>query len=186
MPVLIKVSVSRKMTQDFNSSGWMLDITSELPIGSAQDPNVMAEATDELFRLAEDLIDHQIKKSGSRPAYAQSAPRLANGQAANGNGKSQAPATGFRRTTARTYPGNSSNGNGHGNGSARPGVPGITDAQARAIEAIAKRMTNEHPDRLAQDEFGMNVQDLSVRQASELIDTLKKQLEASETPGGRR
>ena len=150
----------------------------------------MAQATNELFQLAEDLIQAQVEQDASQqrpsPAYSRSAPRVGNGQAGPGNGNGQAAAPSYRRGGARAYAGNGNgtNGNGHGNGSARSGVPGITQAQAKAIESIAAQM-NESADRVAQDEFGQNVNDLTIRQASELIDLLKKQMPASNGQGGR-
>ena len=41
-------------------------------------------------------------------------------------------------------------------------------------------------DRIAHDEFGVPVRDLTVRQASELIDQIRKGIEATKPHGGRR
>jgi hypothetical protein len=75
--------------------------------------------------------------------------------------------------------GNGSNGNGHqsqprsGNGSRPSGVRGATASQIRALRAIAGRNKLDLPAEL-QRRFGITrPEDLSIAQASDLIDALK-------------
>jgi Protein of unknown function (DUF1018) len=74
------------------------------------------------------------------------------------------------------------NGHGHANGNGRtdplpagrsPAGKPATENQIRAIRSIARRQ-NADLDGLIRQEFGVeNIEDLSLKQASELIDTLK-------------
>ena len=67
-----------------------------------------------------------------------------------------------------------SNGNGHGNGHhTQPPAGTATQSQVRAIFAIAKRHRLD-PNSVVQERFHLSrVEDLSIRQASEMIDALK-------------
>ena len=81
---------------------------------------------------------------------------------------------GQRVADQRATPG-TSNGRLNGTGS-RGGGQGrtATASQLRAIRSIGERL-NADPDRLAQDAFGVGLDALSLRQASQLIDQLKAQ-----------
>jgi hypothetical protein len=160
MPTLIKVSLSRKLSKDFQSKGFALEITGELPATAIDDPQAMAQASNHLFQLATDLLDAQI-----------------------GNGQADQPiaavpathAEQTRRAPAATVP---TAGNGHQrrNGNGQPRL--ITEAQVRALRSMAQKL-DDHEDRIAQDEFGVTCSQLTIKQASELIDKLKKAIETS-------
>jgi hypothetical protein len=45
MPVKVNVRLSRKVTEDFQSRGFSLNIEAELPANVIEDPNAMAAAT---------------------------------------------------------------------------------------------------------------------------------------------
>ena len=67
------------------------------------------------------------------------------------------------------------NGNGRGNG-ARQEVGKATQSQVRAIFAIARR-NRVDPKNLVRERFGLErLEDLSIREASSLIDDLKRSL----------
>jgi hypothetical protein len=90
-----------------------------------------------------------------------------NGQATNGH--SAAPV--------------SVNGNGHANGRQRDSTRRATASQVRALHAIAKRQ-NLDATNLVQSRYGVDrPEDLSITEASELIDSLKN---AGNGVGGRR
>ena len=82
------------------------------------------------------------------------------------------PDNGHGRTNGngdRSYGnGRRTNGNGHGNGNGNT----ATDSQRRAIDAIARRM-NADPALEAREVIGAVLDDLTLRQASALIDHLK-------------
>ena len=67
------------------------------------------------------------------------------------------------------------NGNGHSNGHQdRPAAGTATQSQVRAIFAIARRQRMD-PQNLVQERFHRNrLEDLSIREASSLIDELKR------------
>jgi hypothetical protein len=75
------------------------------------------------------------------------------------------------------------NGNGHAIGRRRDGTRKATASQVRALNAIASRQ-NLSATNLVQSRYGVDTpEDLSITEASELIDTLKA---ASKGNGGRR
>ena len=81
----------------------------------------------------------------------------------------------------------SDNGSSNGNG-AHTGdrLPAMTDSQNRAITAIAKRL-GLSPVEEARNVLGAEFKDLSIRQASKLIDKLKSlQAEPANRNGGGR
>jgi len=175
MPVKVTVGLSRKLTEDFNSKGFDLHIEAELPANLIEDPNGMATATNGLFQLAEDLLAEQVRKStdGGSPEAVALPSR---------NDRPEQP--------RREKSGNTSNGNHNGNGSNghtershhRQDRP-VTEAQKRAITNMAKRLDMEG-DPCAHEEFGVPVRELSLKQGSQLIDLLKKQIEAAKEPAG--
>ena len=190
MPVLIRVSVSRKLTKDYQSRGFALDITSELPATAAEDPNLMAQASQHLFQLAEDLLQEQVNQAG------ESEPANGNGRQAPSSSEDDRPrqsnghngtSTNGRSTNGRsTYRSNGQgtghagqNGNAGGNGKGRGGDRSITDAQVRALDRMAKRLDTTG-ERVAQDEHGCGLRQLSLKQASALIDSLKQSIESNE------
>jgi hypothetical protein len=75
------------------------------------------------------------------------------------------------------------NGNGHTNGRRRDGTRKATASQVRALNAIASRQ-NLSATNLVQSRYGVDApEDLSITEASELIDSLKV---AGKGNGGRR
>jgi len=93
MPLIIKVSVSRKLTQDFNSRGWCLDIQSELDSRTLDNTNQLADSTNYLFQLATDLLDQQVRQASEE--------KQSNG---NGGSSSQQSKSKWERKQARTQP----------------------------------------------------------------------------------
>jgi hypothetical protein len=183
MPTVVTVGLSRKLSKDFQSQGFTLSIQSELPATAVQDPETMARATQELYQLAEDLIDEQVRKADDlptkrtpeRPSPTRN-PEPVPGRQASGRASGQSYRGGGTQASR-------SNGNSHANGQAN--VRGITDAQARALDKMA-RAADTTAERIAHDEFGVAMQDLTVRQASQLIDQLKQSLDSANSQGVRR
>ena len=156
----ISVGTSRKLTQDYNSKGFDIHLDGELPCDVINDPNALAEKANELFQLAEDLINEQVAKH------------------ANG---SPAGAVETHRPGSREL----SNRNEHSNGSDRGPRTGITAAQRRAIANMLRRAGEGDGTQLVRDEYGVNsIDELSIKEASTLIDDLKERIEAQ--PTGRR
>jgi len=159
MPLIVKVGVSRKVSADYQSQGFTLDLQSELDPRTVDDPNALASATGHLFQLANDLLDEQVRQStGSTKATTSNPPKTYN-----------------RSIPAPTYRSNTTPAANSGRQSDR----GITQAQTRAIQNMAKRLERD-PEVDAHDEFGVMVKDLTIKQASQLIAMLKEQVENQE------
>ncbi len=160
MPGIVNVGLSRKLSKDYQSRGFTLNIQAELPANAVEDPNSMAEATGHLFQLAEDLLTDQVNAASiggegterPRPQAQDTPPQ---------------PRPTPRPSRGPSAP--SQNGDG-GNGR------GIAQAQLRAIRNMAKR-AGQDPAQMAEADFGVGLRELSIRQASSMIDDLKAMIE---------
>ena len=93
-----------------------------------------------------------------------------------------------RQVDRSDEPGSGRLGNGRSNGGpSRTGSNGggMTTSQERAIHAIAKRLGVDPKDEI-RHEFGLNLDDLTVREASKAIDHLKALDQPAARNGGRR
>lgn len=149
MSLSINVGLSRKASRDYQSTGVSINVTAELDQSLLAKPDELQQQVGNLYAQAEAALDRQAQSMGE-PEVPQRHDQN-NGQRRN-------------------------NGNGHGyanagrrnNGNASP----ATQSQRRAIDAIARRVGVD-PALEAQDIIGVPLDDLSLRQASELIDHLK-------------
>lgn len=177
MPLKLTVGQSRKISENYNSTGFSLNIEAELPASAAQEPNTLAQAANDLFQLCEDILDERIRGSAGNANYRK--PRSASEVAPQSDRRhdpSTRPESSTRRPTAN---GGNGNGNGHSNGGPKP----ITKAQTKAILNMCRRLERD-ADVVAEGNFGVGgVHELSIRQASELIDALKADIESTTTAG---
>ena len=127
-----------------------------------------------MYSEAEAALERQAEKL--TPARQ---PNRTNGSS-NGNGNGHRYSG---RTNGNGY-GNGRNTNGNGNGARRGGNAPATTSQRRAIDAIAARV-NADPQVEAREIIGSDLDDLSLRQASDLIDHLKG-LETAGSGNGHR
>jgi len=177
MPLTINIGLSRKESKDFNSKGYTLNIEAEFPANVIDDPNALAAASNRLYQLADDIIDERIRldRGENLPKAAnhdaKSAPTPAPKPKAQ-TARTAVPGTGATTTTPSNAPA-PTNAPSQGN-NGKPNHRGVTSAQVKAIETIARRL-DQNPDARANDEFGVPVNQLTIRQASELIDLLKGQ-----------
>jgi len=155
MPIVINVGLSRKTSENYNSSGVSINLTAELDQSLLARPDELQGAVSELYEQAELALDHQANGG------AQDQPRQ-------------------RITHTRS---NGSNGNGQSNGRNNNGR-GMTGSQSKAIRAIAKQLGIDAVDE-ARHEFGIDLEQASISEASKLIDHLKS-LQGSGTNGSRR
>jgi len=94
------VGVSRKMSKDYNSTGFNLNLDAEIQ-ATLDDPEAVVERIKELYNLAEEALDRQISESqggdnfahrdNGYPTHAHTAATSSNGHDhgnGNGNGKS--------------------------------------------------------------------------------------------------
>ena len=124
------------------------------------------------FEIDRSLIDHDLDGFHQKVAGAFAACRRAvNDQLAQQSGHSSPNGNG--------HAGNNSNRNGHshenGNGNGtRHEIGTATQSQVRAIFAIARRQRVD-PTNLVRERFNVErLEDLSIREASTLIDDLKR------------
>jgi hypothetical protein len=156
MPLSINVGLSRKASRDYQSSGTSINVTAELDQSLLARPEELQQQIRGLYEQAENALDHQA----SRTAVGADDPPARSDRRPNGNG--------------------SRNG-GHG----RPNGSAMTDSQRRCIESIAKRIGID-PRLESRDIIGVELTDLSLKQASELIDHLKALSPVNGRNGGGR
>jgi len=149
MSLSINVGLSRKASRDYQSTGVSINVTAELDQSLLAKPDELQQQVGNLYAQAEAALDRQAQSMGE-PEAPQRHDQNAGQRRNNGNGY----ANGGRR--------------GNSNGNASP----ATQSQRRAIDAIARRVGVD-PALEAQDIIGVPLDDLSLRQASELIDHLK-------------
>lgn len=161
MPIVINVGLSRKTSENYNSSGVSINLTAELDQSLLARPDELQGAVSELYEQAEQALDRQA--SGERPA---SNTRVAStrGGGSNGNGNT-----------------NGRGGNGRSSGS---NARGMTQSQRKAINAIADQLGIDAAGE-ARHEFGIDLERASISEASKVIDHLKS-LQGSATNGSRR
>jgi hypothetical protein len=173
MPLTINVGLSRKASKDYQSTGCSINVTAELDQSLLARPDELQQQIDGLYRQAREAV-HRQTATASAGTTTRSVGRTG--------------------TRSSGYAANGGNGNGHGDGTARRvrggrgaengngnGVVPMTQSQRRAIIAIASRL-NVDADAEARDIVGAPLDDLTLRQASDLIDHLKS---LQPTAGGR-
>ena len=180
MALIIRVGCSRKVSADYQSRGYTIDLQSEFDPRTLDNTDALADAADHLFQLANGLLDQQVRTASedqggsdhtpppqdNHPVPARTRPadgrNGGNGHRPNGNG----------------YQGG--NGRGRGQGGPRP----ITEAQTRAITNMAKRLRVD-PDDFAAQNFNRPVRELSLTEGSDCIDLLKGGIETTQKGAAR-
>lgn len=155
MPLKTNVGVNRKLADNnYGSRGASVNLEVELDSTLIQEPERFLDRIRQVFRLAQQAVDEELAR--------QTTP---NGQP-NGD-------------AAATANGHAGNGNGHRPSNGRK----ATASQIRAIHAIINRQGLDLVETL-RGRFGVQfTEDLSISQASRLIDDLKAQ--PSGAGGGR-
>jgi hypothetical protein len=180
--IRLNVGFSRKVGEpDYGSRGASVNLDVELATGDLEDARQLRGRIRDLYDLARQAVAEELDTGstrgqggghGARPrgdAAERTGRRGAeNGNGGNGNG--QGRSRGYRSS------GRSPRGNGRG-------PAGMTASQRKAIEAIAHRLGVD-PAVEIRDEFGRELDQLSLPEASEAIDFLKG-LQAAGNGGGR-
>ncbi len=83
----VNVGLSKKLSKDFNSSGYSINVEGEVA-SAISDPEAVIEEVKQLYDFAEEALALQIDRSRGTPAIASrdEQPTNGNGQRANGNG----------------------------------------------------------------------------------------------------
>lgn len=157
MPLTINVGLSRKNSENFNSSGTSINVSAELDQSLLARPQELQAAIGELYQQAEAALDQQAAGEPASPRATRTASR-------NGNGQGQYTPRNSR-TAASTTKGGS-----------------MTQSQRRAIHAIAKALDID-PVAEAREALNLDLTQADVRQARAVIDHLKS-LQGSARNGG--
>lgn len=167
MPLSVNVGLSRKASKDYQSTGVSINVTAELDQSLLARPDELQRHIDDLYAQAEQALDRRAGAPPEPPATSRR-PAVPNSRA-GGNGYNR-----------------NGNGNGHtsGTGGRSTGGDQMTDSQRKAIFAIARRIDAD-PAYEAREILGAELDDLTLRQASELIDHLKALQPASNGRNGR-
>jgi len=152
MPLKTNVGVSRKIADNaFGSRGANVSLEVELDSTLIQEPERFHERIRHVFRLAQQAVDEELARQNASNGQNNGHTAAANG---NGNGH------------------HNGNGNGH-TAQRRSGGRRATASQARALRAIADRQGLDLVAEL-RNRFGVEQpEDLSISEASSLIDELK-------------
>ena len=156
----VNVGLSRKLSKDYNSTGFSVNLEGEIT-APVNDPDFVIQQVREVFDLAEAALDAQIERSNSDSAIASHDEQPRGAGSVNGNGR-HAPAENGQRSTA-------ANGNG------RKEEP-ATNKQIQYLLSIGKRMriSTAALEKEAADILGQEVglYDLTKKQAGGVIDQL--------------
>ena len=147
MPVKLNIGLSRKVGEaNFGSRGASVNLEVELDSGIISDQQRFQERVRALYAQARQSINAELDLPSEGPAIEQPVVQR--------NGHASAP-------------------NGNGSQSRQEGGS-ATQSQVRAIFAIARRNRLD-PKNLVLERFGLDrPEDLSIRDASSLIDDLKR------------
>ena len=168
MSVKLNIGLSRKVGEsNYGSRGASINLEVELDNGVLNDPDQLRERVHDLYVLARQSVDEELQ----RPADADPSEFLyAN---TNGHPKSNGVAHGHGHANGHASNGHSSNGHSSNGKNGRIEVARATQSQIRAIFAISKRQGLD-PHAIISERFRVHrMEDLTIREASALIDDLK-------------
>ena len=144
MPLKLNVGLNKKIGEsNYGSRGASVNVELELDGGLVNEPGKLQERIRQLFGVVRASLAEELNGNGQKPNGPVPPPQN------NGNGTGQRSGDG-----QKTQP--------------RP----ATQSQVRAISAIAKRLQIDLNDLLRTRFHVKRAQDLSIKQASQLIDEL--------------
>ncbi|MFN4259520.1 MAG: hypothetical protein ACK4RK_09475 [Gemmataceae bacterium] len=143
MMLRANVGLSRKISRDYNSTGYSVNLDGEIPV-SIDEPEAITEKIKELFSLAQEALTQEIDRDQGEDAIGRrdeerpaSAPKAQpNG---NGNGHADRPSNGSAPRSTPTNNGNRTNGGQNGNGDA------ATNKQVQFLLTMGKRFKLSTP-----------------------------------------
>lgn len=150
MPITVRVGLSAKRSENFQSEGVSIELAAELDQGLLQDPPRLQGEIAGLYRQARSALS--VQQAGEAPAQ----PRPEGMDHA-----SRQPVRGRTNAVVRL----------------------ATDAQLRALNNLAPSAGVEL-DAYCRDEFGCSPDQLTVAQASGLIDAWKPTAKNAQRPAG--
>jgi hypothetical protein len=178
MPLSVNVGISRKRSENYQSDGLSLNLTAELDQALLARPEQLQQQIEELYRQAEQALDRRAA-AGVQPRPLQPARQAPSDlpRSERRNGFTPRP-NGHGNGHSGNSNGHSATGNGrHGHG------PAATASQRRAIDSICRRLGLDAAEQ-SREIIGSDLQELTVKQASELISFLIEQ-DSPARGGGR-
>lgn len=156
----VNVGLSRKLSKDYNSTGYSINLDGEITAAVA-DAEAVVEQVKELFDLAEEALDQQIQRERSTTALAS--------HDLNNNGSNQASRDENRGTS-------NGNGHAHSNGDSASTEDLATNKQVKYLLSLAKEQrlsTLELEHKIAEIVgYQTGVYDLTKKAAGAVIDAL--------------
>ena len=174
MPLSINVGLSRKASRDYQSQGHSINVTAELDQSLLARPGELQAQIADLYHQAQVALD----RAAAEPAHPSPANGVINGQS---HGRANGQANG--RYTRQVQTPSPTPAHQQTRIGAPADGPPLTASQKRAIFSIAHRLGLDAQE-VCGDEVGCAIEDLRLRQASELIDLLKS-LDTSAVAGGK-
>lgn len=173
----VNVGLSRKLSRDYNSAGFSLNLERELCVG-ADGPEVLVEKIKEVYDLAEEALNQQIERYEADSAVASRdeppAPRIGNRH----NGANRLPPPSPELASRPTPE------NGHA-----PNGDAATNKQVQYLLNLGKRQGLTPPQLEGRIESilgrRMGVYDLTKKEAGDVIDALSQNGSAAANGNGR-
>jgi hypothetical protein len=163
----VNVGLSRKLSRDYNSTGFSLNLEGELCVGP-DDPEAMIEKIKEFYDIAEEALNQQIERYEGESAIASRDEASAR---QNGPSRNRVATQANCQQEASSQP--SSNGNGHaGNGDP------ATNKQVQYLLNLGRRhgLTPPQLEGRIESILGkrVGVYDLTKKEAGDVIDALSQ------------
>jgi ribulose bisphosphate carboxylase small subunit len=178
----VNVGLSRKVSRDFNSTGFSLNLEGEL-CGSVDDPETLIERIKEYYDLADEALRQQVERYESESAIAS---------------RDEEPVSRPKRElVAEAPPSQSSkperetpkNGTSNGHSQNQPAGEAATNKQIQFLLNLGKRngLTQPQLEKRFEQQFGrrVGVYELSKREAGEAITALNGPAAPTSNGNGR-
>jgi hypothetical protein len=177
MPATISVGLSRKVGEaNYGSRGGSVSVELEIDTATLTDPAAFRARVQTLYSMARSSLEEELARTddGADPTAVPSMPSQSAGA------RSGATAGNFPTHTPASPSDASTGAVGAAGAHRATNDKPATQSQVRAIFAIGKRRQLDPRD-LVQQRFGLNsVDQLSIREASRLIDELNAPVGASQ------
>lgn len=171
----VNVGLSRKLSQDFNSTGFSLNLEGEICVG-LDDPEAMIEKVKEFYDLAEEALNQQIERYEGESAIGSR------------DGQQRVRSNGHSNAAPTKEPSGNEASNHNGNGQA-PNGDVATNKQVQYLLNLGKRQ-GLTPSQLENRIEGIlskkvGVYDLTKREAGDVIDSLNQSAAPATNGNGR-
>ena len=131
----VNVGMSRKLSKDYNSTGFSVNLDGEVSVG-LDDPEAVVEKIKEFYDLAEESLAQQIERYEGDSAIASrdETPRAPAPETTAANDRNRQGTTGYR-----TGNGNGNGRNDNGQRQTQAPAPPATNKQIQFLLNLAKR-----------------------------------------------